>query len=199
MTTETRDLTVNGPGSPYSLDKVMKEISKNETLNELSVLIENEGRGIMQDSPEMLEITIQGRIEQAAYFREQYTGKIPSHLYRYLHYAFDSAYEMKYPNDESLKKAFESGELSSSSEEYITIDNMIRYSEFNLEAAHLIGFILGFAGIMNLMRKMNKTGRIYIELPETCLHPKRQARFITMFHNIRNEYGPKNEDNSVTV
>jgi hypothetical protein len=30
--------------------------------------------------------------------------------------------------------------------------------------------------------------RVYIEHPETHLHPKRQSRFVTMFMNMKAEY-----------
>lgn len=188
MTTETRDLTVNGPGSPYSFDKVLTEVNEKKETNELMVFIENEGNGFLNDVGAH-EINSKECLEQAEYFRAQYVGKMPPYLYRYLQFFFDDGYEMKYPTDKSFVDAINSGMLTQQSDEFKMIDNMIRYSNANNEAAHIIGFITLLVGTLTLMKKSGQFGRIYLAYPEAGLHPKRERKVMLVLSKIREEYG----------
>ncbi len=62
---------------------------------------------------------------------------------------------------------------------------LYEYAKTNKEMKQLIGFIQLFAGCCK--HKMSA----YIEEPETHLHPKRQASFMSMFHAIKDDYTPK--------
>jgi hypothetical protein len=193
----SEDLSIAGPGSPVSLKKFILQDQGNE--QGLRVLIDNDHIGIAQDDPSTVYLTVQARKEQWSYFMTQFDGeRIPAYLYRYLHAMFGTANSasMKYSSDLELKRVFETGELTRESEEYIQILNLIKFSEYNPQTQQLIGMIQLVAGTLNLAKKSRKPIRLFIEHPETHLHPKTTARFMWMFDQLRKEYEFRSQNNT---
>ena len=190
------DLSVAGPYSPISLKKFLTIHGK--SLPEFTVLIDQTDMGIAKDAENTLYITPNACKEQCDYFRDNIffpSKRISAYLYRYLHYMFiNDDYKPKYLSDQDVMNAMVKGEITATSEDYVKIQNLIAYSDANREASQIIGFIQLFAGSLSIYKKESlKTGtqlgqRIFIEEPETHLHPKRQARLMSLFNHIRDEY-----------
>lgn len=195
------DLSIAGPGSPVSLKKFFLHHSSG--LKDITVLVDGTGCGIAKDA-DCIYITPEECSTQALYYSKKlFDGKrVPAYLYRYIQYMMfdEKGYgAMKYPTDQDLVKALEEGSLNAESEEYKQIVNFIQYCEYNTEAQQVIGLIQLIGGTLNSLRKRainmrdpnQASVRIYIDRPETALHPKRQSRFMSLFHKLKDEYGYK--------
>jgi hypothetical protein len=193
---DTNDLSVAGPGSPISIKKF---IAQGDYSKDLCVLIDNAHIGFANDDPDTTYMTTDDIQLQAKWFREDcFDGKrVPAYLYRYLHMMYYD-YNLKYNNDQELAKAFSGGEITEESAEYKHIVNLIKYSDSNVEAAQLIGFITLFAGSIKLARKEKKPVRIFLKNPDNNLHPQMASKWMGLFHNIKKEYGldTKGENNN---
>lgn len=189
---ETEDLSIAGPGSPISLKKflITAPIPK-----PLSVLVDGTGSGIAHDDENTIYITPQECSQQAIYYVEnKFNGKsVPAYLYRYLAYMFLD--QELISSDIECGLQFKEGKITEESPDYIQIRNLITYVKSNPEAQQVIGLIQLISGILNISRKENKGVRLYIQNPETSLHPKRCSRFISMLVKIRKEYG--GEENEI--
>ena len=183
------DLSVNGPGSPVSLQRVLFE----HPISPITFLIDGTGSGIAHDAKDVLYITPEECTKQALYFtQELFDGaRIPGYLYRYLSFLMleEDGNTMEYPDDQVLQKAFESGKITKESEDYKFICNFITYCKDNPEAQQLIGLIQLISGSLNVAKKQNAGIKLYLDRPETALHPKRQARFMSALMEMRREYG----------
>ena len=189
----SEDLSVAGPYSPVSLKKFLYH---HPTSRPLTVLIDGTGLGIVKDEEGMLYITPEDCSQQALHYcKTIFDGKrVPAYLYRYLHYMFiNNAYHPKYNSDQDVANAFINKELTEESEEYIQIRNMITYAEHNTELLQVIGLIQLIGGSLNMARKSNSGLRLYLDRPETALHPKRQSSFMSMFEMLRKDYGWKED------
>lgn len=188
------DLSVNGPYSPISLKKFLHASAKKSNGNQLRVLIDNTGAGISKDDPLTLVMDAEDRIQQARFFRETvFDGKkLPGYLFRYLRFMFINT-DNQYPDDATVMKAFRSGELNFESPDYQAVVNLVRHSGDNREAAQLIGFIQLFAGTVHQAAKESKSIRLFIDHPETDLHPERAARFMSLYYKLLKEYGGREE------
>ena len=89
-------------------------------------------------------------------------------------------FEYKYPSDHSLAKECRAGRLTKDSEEYITLLNYIKWSNSNPEVMHLIGLIQLLSGTLNIAKKQNQRISIFLDYPETNLHPKRERKLMTL-------------------
>lgn len=178
------DLSVAGPGSPVSLQKFL---DTHEVAKPFSVLIDGTGGGIAKDAAEVIYITPKDCSEQAIYFSKNvFDGRIPDYLYRYLAFMMlDREYQTQY----ELVADMNAGKVTTESEDYKHIQNLIKYCDSNPEAQQVIGLIQLIAGIFNMAKKAKAGIRVYLEHPETALHPKRQARFVSMFMHLKEEYG----------
>jgi len=111
-------------------------------------------------------------------------------LYRYLSYMFiDDA--KWYESDQELVEDFNKGLITENSDNYKTVLSLIKWCEQNKESAQVIGLIQLIGGSLNIARKEGCGIKLYIEHPETSLHPKRQAKFVSMLTKIQEEYGLK--------
>lgn len=184
---EKDDLSVAGPGSPVSLKKF---VAKHPELGELTVLVDNSGLGMAKDEEAMVYITPEEcKTQTLHYVKNIFDGRrVPAYLFRYISFMmFDE--EWKWKNDQELAAAFINKELTEQSEEYVRVKNFIAYAEHNTEALQLIGLIQLIGGTLNVAKK-NKSGvRMFIEQPETGLHPKRERLVISMFKKLSEEYG----------
>lgn len=182
------DLSVAGPGSPVSLHKFIK--TQGGTLQKLTVLVDGTGLGIHKDEENCVYITPEECRKQSVYFlKEKFDGeRIPAYLYRYISMMFlENA--PKYETDQDLVEAFNSGKIDEDHPDYKYILNLVRWCESNDEAAQVIGMIQLIAGSLRIATK-NKAGiRLYIERPETALHPKRCSRSVSMIIALDKEYG----------
>lgn len=185
--TDKEDLSVGGPYTPVSLDKLIKN---GHLKTKLTVLVDGTGLGIAKDSPECVYITPEETSQQALYFlKEKFDGRrIPAYLYRYLSYMFvDNSLE--YESDQVLADLFEGGDITEESNDYKYILSLIKYCESNKEAQHVIGMIQIIAGSLRIATQHKSGIKFYFEHPETGLHPKRQSRLITMIIRLHKEYG----------
>jgi hypothetical protein len=184
---EQEDLSVGGPYTPVSLDKLIKT---SHVRTKLTVLVDGTGLGIAKDSPECVYVTPEETTQQALYFlKEKFDGKrIPAYLFRYLSYMFiDDAIE--YENDQFLADLFNGGDLTEESKDYQYILGLIKYCDSNKEAQHLIGMIQIIAGSLRIATQHKSGVKFYLEHPETGLHPKRQSRLMSMLMKLHKEYG----------
>lgn len=181
------DLSVDGPGSPVSLSKFL---AQEQSPRPLVVLVDGTGLGIAKDSEECLYITPEECAMQTAHFvKERFNGRqIPAYLYRYLTYMFidDSKW---YASDKELMEDFNKGIITEESENYKYVLGLIKWSGANKEASQVIGLIQLIGGSLSMARKEKSGIKLYLEHPETSLHPKRCSRFMSMLDKIRKEYG----------
>lgn len=183
----SNDLSVNGPGSPVSLKKFLLS---HETNKELTVLIDGTGSGIAHDDEGCLYITPEECKTQALHYSKNvFNGRqIPAYLYRYLGYMMIDGMK-EYNSDQELAEAFQNGDITEESDDYKYLLNLITYCEHNSEAQQVIGLIQLIAGSLNIARKADSGLRLYIDRPETALHPKRQAKAMSLFMKLKSEYG----------
>lgn len=181
-----QDLTIAGPGSPISLQKFRETLTEEKSF---MVLIDGAGSGIAHDSADVLYITPEECSKQAIYYsKEVFNGvNIPAYLYRYMSYMFLDKELIE--SDQLLVKEFIEGRLTADSQDYKHILNLIKYTESNPESQQIIGLIQIISGALNMARKQNAGITIYLDRPETALHPKKQSRFMSMLMKLREEYG----------
>jgi len=183
------DLSIDGPGSPISLKKFLEN---NGSAKPFTLLVDGTGFGIAKDDEECIYITPEGCSQQAFYYKEKKFDNrtIPAYLYRYLSYMFiDDA--KWYESDQELVEDFNKGLITENSDNYKTVLSLIKWCEQNKESAQVIGLIQLIGGSLNIARKEGCGIKLYIEHPETSLHPKRQAKFVSMLTKIQEEYGLK--------
>ena len=183
------DLSVAGPGSPVSLEKFRKTLDPGQP-KDFMVLIDSEGIGFEHDDKSLSYITTEECSTQALYYsKEVFDGRrIPMYLYRYLAYMFLDQELVK--TDLEMAEKFKDGTITEDSPDYIYIRNLITYCEKNVESKQLIGLIQLFAGSLNMAFKEKKPVKIFLEHPDSFMHPRRTARLMSMFHKIQNQYYP---------
>ena len=190
---EKMDLQVDGPYSPISIKKVSD--SGILQLEGFNVLIPgtNEQLGVVADDPERVNVMITDRIMQAEYFIDEIfpnLPRIPAYLYRYIHYMmFSEESNFKYPTDADYIYAIESDTLKMHEEEYQKVHNFIKWGKTNTEAVHLIGLLQLVGGSLKAAAKNNSGLKMFIELPETGFHPKREGKIMSMLNKLKDEYG----------
>ena len=186
---KNENLLVAGTGSPVSLKKF---IANTPDLGELTVLVDNTGLGIAKDEEGMVYITPEEcKTQTLHYVKNVFDGRrVPAYLFRYINYImFDE--KMKWATDQDVAQAFISKQLTEESEEYVRVRNFLTYAEHNTEALQLIGFIQLVAGTLNIARKQGTGVRLFIEHPETGLHPKRERFIMSLLKKLSEEYGYK--------
>lgn len=193
----SKDLSIAGPGSPVSLQKVL-ESDVYDPSKEIICLVDNSGAGIVKDADNTVYITVNNCEEQALYFQSIFNGKqIPAYLYRYLAYMF---FDKEYNSDkemleeleiqatkEHLELKNESGKIEEL-DEYKQILNKIKYCNVSAENCQIIGLIQLIAGSLSAAKKEKKGIRIYLEHPETHLHPSRQLKLIKLINKLKKDY-----------
>jgi len=183
---QKEDLSIAGSGSPISLKKFLL---KHPDAKPLTVLVDGTGLGIAKDDSGTIYITREDCAQQALYYcKEVFDGvRVPAYLFRYLNYMmFD---DERWNDDKQVAQAFIDGTVNDQSEEYLRVKNFLTYAEHNPEGLQVIGLIQLIGGSLNMARKRNSGIRIYLEHPETALHPKRQSRFISLFYKLQKDYG----------
>ena len=194
----TKDMSVDGPGSPISIKKFLAS-DKYSPSEHPCVLIDNSSSGFAHDDPNTMYMTTEDIQHQANWYRKNsFNGKqVPAYLYRYLHYMYLDG-SMKYKTNQDLANAFNKKEITAESPEYKQIVNLIKYCDSNTEAAQLIGFITLFAGTISHAKKENKPIRLFLKNPDNNLHPLRAQRWMSMFYKLKKEYGvPFNENDYI--
>lgn len=207
---EPNKLTVDGTEyAPLSLKKIIEDLEskgnfdnpKDKPEKSLTVLLNQTGNGLETDAPEVVNVMIADRIEQTKYFVDEIfptLPRIPAYLYRYIQWIMldncqsNGKYnEMKYPTDNDYIQAYNSQVLTKADEEYQRIESFIKYAKSNTEATHLIGLLQLVGGTLRAYAKKNSGCRMYIELPETGFHPKRERCLVTLLYKLREDYGIK--------
>lgn len=147
-------------GAPLSLKKISAHLDKHgKSKNNLYVLIDGTASGFMPD-PMMANITIADREAQADYFLGL-NLPMPAYLRPY--------FELMFPDE--------------------NVDSLYKYAKTNGEMRHIIAIVQLFGGSLNIARKEKKHVKIYIEEPETRMHPKREARMMMLLEKIKKDYG----------
>lgn len=196
------EFTVDGsPYAPISLNKVVKDLESKGHFDKtdrpgssFTVLINNSGNGFEADAPEIINVMITDRIEQTRWFIDEVfptLPRIPAYLYRYISWIMfeNCARPMKYPSDNDFIQAYASQVLTKEDPEYKQIESFIKYGKSNSEATHLIGLLQLVGGTMRAYAKRNAGCRMYIELPETGFHPKRERLLISLLTKLKEDYG----------
>lgn len=204
--TKENSLTVDGsPYAPISLAKFIKNeafTDREESKRNLTVIIDGSGNGLEADDPETVNVMIQDRIEQTKYFVEEIypiLQRVPAYLYRYIHWMMFDEEErkpygsLKYPRDNDFIQALASGVLKETDPEYQQIHSFIKWAKNNTEATHLIGLLQLVGGSIRSASKQNSNVRIFIELPETGFHPKRERKLMMLLEKLKEEYGLKKD------
>lgn len=205
-TPKKEDLSVAGPGSPISLKKVLKKIKPVE----FTLLLDQTGTGFAYDEPSLVYITVEERRKQAVWFVNEIFKKhiaaemdIPAYLYRYLRYLFivdqNTSYKktMPYETDADFRKAMRDKTVDK--KDYDMLYNMILYAEENPEMAQAIGLIQLVAGTLKRVVHSRSGIRIFIENPETHMHPKRERLIMSMLQMLKKEYGPPPEEKTANL
>jgi hypothetical protein len=99
--------------------------------------------------------------------------------------------QMRYPSDNDFIQAFNSQLLTKSDPDYQRIESFIKYAKSNTEATHLIGLLQLVGGTIRAYAKKNSGCRMFIELPETGFHPKRERLLVTLLYKLKEDYGIK--------
>ena len=144
----------------------LKKVSNITRGKDLSVLVDSTCSGFVNDDPSLLSITIADREAQGDYFLGLDTA-LPPYLKKYLEFMYEG--------------------------ESVNIESMCKYGKTNAELKQIIGMIQLFGGSLNSAKKRNVHIRIWLEEPEARLHPKREARMMSLIYKLRDEYGKKDE------
>lgn len=182
---EKKDISIDGPGSPISIKKVMKQVEPKP----ITLFVDGSGCGLAKDDDTLIYITPEECAFQALYYSKHlFDGKrVPAYLYRYLAYMFELG--KKYETDEELAEDFKNGVITSESPDYKQIVNLIKYCEHNDEAKQIIGLIQLVAGALNMAKKQMMGVKLYIDKPETSLHPNKQSKIPTLLIELKERYG----------
>ena len=168
------DLLSDGPGSPISLLKFNESQAEKDNPNKLKVLIDNSGNGIIFDDPSVLVMTSEDRIEQAYWTLKNHLpiNNLPPYLLGYLALMFEE--EVDALGSIEAKEHF--------------LLNKIKYCASNKESAQIIGLIILFVETVKLAQMNNfNAPTLLIDKPETDLHPKREARIMTLINKMRED------------
>ena len=141
----------------------LKKVSENLETKPYTILVDGSGSGFVNDDPSLLNVTIAEREIQAMYFLNLGLS-MPAYLKKYL--------MMLYKDDEKR------------------IDELYPFAVTNDEMKQCIGMIQLVAGILSAAKKANKGVRLYIEKPETHLHPAKQSAMMSVLVALGKEYGP---------
>lgn len=194
---DPNDLSVDGPGSPASLKKFLAWEEKNNpgTSGQLKVIIDH-GAGIVKDDPDTVVITPEDCKKQAEYFLDNIFSKTPGLPYYAIRhigamYALDGydyfSKTRKYLDNESVKMAIMTNSIKKEDEDVKFFLNKFKYGKSDSEFMQILGLIQLLSGAF-------KKGcrRIFVDYPETYLHPKRERILVCMFEAIKKEYGLPN-------
>lgn len=150
-------------GAPISLKKVSSHLDKTgKSKDNIYVLIDGSASGFTNDDPHLANVTIEERDKQADYFLSLELP-LPPYLKKYL--------EMAYEGDG------------------VDLEGMYKYAKTNAELKQLIGLIQLVGGSLNIARKQQKSIKLWIEEPETRMHPKRERRIMSLIYALKKDYG----------
>jgi hypothetical protein len=207
---EKQELTVDGsPYAPISMQKVVDKLEKEGHFDNpegkkeksLTVFVNNSGNGFEADHPGIINVMIQDRIMQTTYFVDEVLPnlpRLPAYLYRYVQWVMvdDCKYngkydQMRYSSDNDYIMALSSGILKQTDKEYQEVYSMVKWAKSNTELTHLVGLLQLVGGTLRGAAKKGTGIRMYIELPETGFHPKRERLLVTLLYKLKEEYGIK--------
>lgn len=192
----SEDLSIDGPGSPVSLNKFLQSKDAPEPTKELICLIDD-GCGIAQDAPNIVYINPEDCSEQALYFSSVFDGEnLPASLYKYMLYMFcdDELWKVM-----PLVLTQDQRDEFKADEDYKKICNMIKYCKDNTEARQVIGLIQLVSGTLHAAKKMGTGVRFFIHEPETFMHPKRQQKIVSLLMQIKQDYGFNSEEQTTKI
>jgi len=202
------DLSIAGPGSPISMQKFTDYLDAETPIErqpELIVMLNQSGQGLLQDNDSIVQVMIADRVMQAHYWRDEFwNGKqISAYLYRYVYYMLEEdEYDIakhKYPNNQAIVDALTSGALTETSDEFVRMKGYFEWLKSNNEVTHIVGLVQLVGGSLRAAAKKQSYLRIFIEEPETGMHPKRERKLVTLIKMLGDDYGfsQKNHDRDV--
>lgn len=186
MSKKKEDLSVDGPGSPVSIKKFngTRIASDREGL---TVLIDD-GIGFAFDDPEFTYITPEECAKQAVHYVKAGFNEdgLPAYLYRYISYMFGLNTQFK--TNQEYVDAVRKKEFTKDNPDFKEAVNKVKYCENNTEAKQIIGFVQLFAGCLNMCKKEGKPAKLFLHEPDSFLHPKRSAKFMSLIKMIEEDY-----------
>lgn len=196
--TQKKDPILNvddNPNAPISVRRALEQMDKEGTVKDWNVWVDGTGQGFDLDKANVVSIMIKDRIMQTDYWVDEVLPqleRLPAFLFRYMHwFMLEEGSDMKYPTDMSYYHGLHTGTLKKTEGEYMKVYDLCKYAKSNLEAAHAMALIIMIAGFLGKAKRLNTGIRLFIELPETGFHPKRQARLVTLLNKLKDEYGVK--------
>lgn len=130
------------------------------------VIITNRSNvGIVNDDPELVDVSIQAREMQADYFFSL-NLPFPEYLRKYLVYMYEG-------------------------EDNVNVETLYKYGASNGEFKHIVAIIQMVSYALKVATRENKGVRFFLEEPETRLHPKRQRQIMPMVKMLEEDFGPK--------
>jgi hypothetical protein len=185
----SQDLSVAGPGSPVSLKKFIALYPEVTKQSEKSPVLLVSDIPIAKDDPNTLYVTVEECKNQALWFLENvFDGiRIPYYTIHHLLYMYEEGNEgyKTYADNESIKCIIITKELNADHPHYKFVLNKFKYGKDDPEFLQILGLLQLVGGVL-------KQGgvRIFVEHPETHLHPKRECRIMVMLNKLREEYQP---------
>ena len=168
------------PYSPISLKDFLDKAGPD--LKRLTLLVDGTGNGIYNDAG-IVNIAPADCKMQAEYYKTIHNvNQFPMYLLRYLYYLFlEEDYKIK--SNEEVAKIYTEDETVKQ-----RLNSLVLNCDKNPEAAQCIGLVQLIAGTLSMARRQKAGVRVYIEHPETHLHPKRQSKFTSVLTDIYDEY-----------
>lgn len=192
-TKETTDFSVNGPGSPISLKKIIEADLFKKAGSNINVLLDQSHSGFYTTDAPVVEISPEDCKEQALYYKNNsFNGtQLSWSLLKYiLYWAYEKHNMVDPPHEADPDKVTKFLMTDPKGKAlYDEICNKINYIDHNKEWLQMVGFILLVGGALNIARKEKKGCRIFLVEPETHLHPKRERLIFSVLNHLNTEYG----------
>ena len=190
-------LHIDGPHSPLSLAKIRDNLE----MRDFTVLVHTSDVAIAPDYSRVFNVTMEERVFQAKYYLSEIfpkTGKIPLYLLVYLYCLFEEGipYATWIDHEQPLEEIKK--QIPNFEEVVERYTKMVKYAEHNLAYLHAIGMIQLLVGTMSQAKKANSSIAIYVEYPETAMHPKQQSRIVGFFTFLKNKYYGDQESQSTS-
>jgi hypothetical protein len=191
---QSMDLSIDGPGSPVSLRKFL-EIQPGNGNGQIRALLDRTGDGIVMDDPDTNYITTDACKKQAKWFLENFSReRVPAYAIRHILYMFDDSKGTSYKY-KSKEEAIEAISNDPEHPDFKFVTNKFKHGDNNVEFLQVLGLLQLLSGTLTTARKLNQGVRVYLEHPDSFLHPGRSAKLMYMLKEVMKEFGGSNDTN----